>query len=272
VVFTGCEEHGHDRPVAVDASVGSAMDGGSTERDAQTDASTAAVRSDAGRLPDAAPAGDASPGGPGPDGETPPDGADDDAGISECMIPWDASEGDDCASASVGAACRFGANRPDLSNGMCNCTAVGSRSVWVCTVHECPIAIESVWCETPTPLTVGTPLLNQNTVHGGRGECAPSASGTGARNLYYSVEIPRGERVRVVPTPVPGQNAVMRVLRDCRAPKVERSARGPVCLNNDTAADRTVVIAIGRYSGEAGGLDVEFDISVELVPADEGCL
>src|SRR6476660_3495599 len=83
VVFAGCEEHRV-------GSAMSAMDGGSTERDAQTDASAAAVRSDAGQLPDAASVGDASPGGPGPDGETPLDGADDDAGISECMLPWDA--------------------------------------------------------------------------------------------------------------------------------------------------------------------------------------
>lgn len=146
-----------------------------------------------------------------------------------------------------------------------------------CVYGFCP---DTPLCSAAVPLEPGAPLTMQDTESGGRGDCATSASGWGGPNLYYTVTLPAGQWTHIVATPTgPTQDALVRVLPDCLATATETSARGggstsgvaALCVRNETTADRTVVVAVGRYSGETMNLTLQFDLSVEILDPDLGC-
>jgi len=134
-------------------------------------------------------------------------------------------------------------------------------------------------CLAAVPLTPDAPLTMQDTANGALGDCAAHASGPGGRNLYYTLTLPPDRYMRVVAAPVVHtEDAVLRVLAHCHAPLAQSGARGGrtsdgravVCLRNESAVEREVIIAVGRYSGEANDLTLVFDLSVGTPPSG-GC-
>jgi len=154
---------------------------------------------------------------------------------------------------------------------------VSAADIGCCPDGLCPSAAA---CENPLLLTPERPLTMQDTAMGARDDCAMFASGYGGRNLYYLFDIPRDGWARVVVKPIdPREDAVFRVLSDCGVTSAESGARGGMatggmaraCIAGDAIAPRRVILAIGRYSGEAMDLTIRFDVSVETIPPSAGC-
>jgi hypothetical protein len=139
-------------------------------------------------------------------------------------------------------------------------------------------APDYAFCNAAGVLGVSTPILMQDTAQGARGDCAVHASGPGGRNLYYRYSAPAGRDTLVVATAKrAGESAVVRVLTRCDADKAEAGQRGAtmgdasVCVSNRKGAEREVIIAVARYSGEAHDATLLFDLSATLLPEGSAC-
>lgn len=204
-----------------------------------------------------------------------------DAAASDVTDPTDARDGDsadggDDASDTNGVdadAEGDGGTAEDATDGDVDAASDTDAETFCerCSLNYCP-DVET--CEGAGSLELGVPLTDQDSsIHSELGDCAVSASGAGGPNLYYTLTLPAGQSVRLVAAPTDtSHDAVMRVLSDCRATKAENSARGgsltdgkaTLCMDNDDATDRNVIVAVGRYSGEAQNLALEFDLSAEI--------
>jgi hypothetical protein len=145
----------------------------------------------------------------------------------------------------------------------------------ICGYGHCPTR---ELCLDAPPLEPGMPLTMQDSAAGGH-DCAVSGSGNPSKSVYYALALPAQSRMRVVLTPaIASDPALLRVLSDCDASTVEASARNfsvtqgraTLCLANDTAAERRVVIAAGSYAGTIP-LTLVFDLSAEMIDPNLGC-
>src|SRR5262249_11723777 len=126
-------------------------------------------------------------------------------------------------------------------------------------------------CANPTPLSNGTFLpaedLNSATVT--LSACVPAATGP---NRFYSATIPSQQSLTAVATPLGNQSVVLRVLSACGAnrclassgdfPPPPPTSSTLTYLNTSTAA-RSVVLAVGGFSGSSG----TYSLSVSIAAA-----
>lgn len=147
--------------------------------------------------------------------------------------------------------------------------------VTACPYGDCSCVDVRV-CEDRPALTVTSSLSGEDTANGGYGDCAMSASGSGGRQLYYTLLVPANDSVKVVIRPVtPGTDLLLRELSACGDGTVLASDRGggltegsaTLCLNGGGTA-RGAILAAGIYGGPPTAV---FDLSVELVPRFEVC-
>lgn len=146
--------------------------------------------------------------------------------------------------------------------------------------RPCAYSYQPAWqvCEAAQRIDSGATLSAQDTATGARGDCAVHASGSGGRNLYYRLKLPAGRDTRVIAVPSnPSEVTLVRALTSCRDAEAERGARGltggraELCLHNDGASERELILAVGRYSGESLDLTVVFDLTVEPLAAGQSC-
>jgi hypothetical protein len=219
------------------------------------------------------------------DGGSPSEGvAGPDAGRAETGAdanPNDANPADASADDATPDADRGDAHSIDASGDAPDDGGACAHWPEFCAIFGCP---DPSLCEAAIALEPDVTLKLQNTASGGHGECVGSASGVGGPSLYYSFSIPAGRYVNIIATPVGPppvgnqQRALIRVLSACNATKATVSdiAAGSVpgeaalCLRNGSA-NRRVIVAVSRYSGEYGNLPLAFDLSVVLHDSVDDC-